>query len=193
MRRTIVQRELQITARDVVLAPAEEQAIRDAAAHMETFWDRITSCRVLVEVPSRRGRTGRLYNVRIDLGLPGGEVVIRRQPREALLTAVQEAFKAAERRVQDAARRVRGDVKLDRSAPRGVVTRLFPGEGYGFITDDNGRELYFDRESVLAGAFGRLEEGMDVRFAEELGEKGPQASTVSVTRRRRGRTREVTP
>lgn len=188
-----MQQELQITVGDVVLAPAEEQAIREAAAHMETFWDRITSCRVLVEVPRRRGRTGRLYNVRIDLALPGGEVVIRRQPREALLTAVQEAFKAAERRVQDAARRVRGDVKLDRSAPRGVVTRLFPWEGYGFITDDNGRELYFDRQSVLAGAFDRLEKGMDVRFAEESGEKGPQASTVAITRRRRGGTREVAP
>ena len=188
-----MQRELQITARDVVLAPAEEQAIREAAAHLETFWDRITSCRVLVEVPRRRGRTGRLYNVRVDLGLPGGEVVIRRQPREELLTAVQEAFKAAERRVQDAARRLRGDVKLDRSAPRGVVTRLLPWEGYGFITDDNGRELYFDRQSVLAGAFDRLEEGMDVRFTEESGEKGPQASTVAITRRRSGGTREPAP
>jgi cold shock CspA family protein/ribosome-associated translation inhibitor RaiA len=193
MRRTIVQQELQITARDVVLTPAEEQAIRDAAAHLETYWDRITSCRVLVEVPRRRGRTGRLYNIRIDLALPGGEVVIRRQPREALLTAVQEAFKAAERRVQDAARRLRRDVKLDHSAPRGVVTRLFPWEGYGFITDDKGRELYFDRQSVLAGAFDRLEEGMDVRFAEESGEKGPQASTVAITRRRRGGTREAVP
>jgi cold shock CspA family protein/ribosome-associated translation inhibitor RaiA len=193
MRRTIVQRELQITTRDVVLAPADERAIRDAAAHLETFWDRITSCRVLVEVPRRRGRTGRLYNVRIDLDLPGGEVVIRRQPRDTLLTAVQEAFKAAQRRVQDAARRTRGDVKLDRSAPRGVVTRLFPWEGYGFITDDGGRELYFDRQSVLAGGFDRLEEGMDVRFAEAVGEKGPQASTVAVTRRRRGGTRTAAP
>jgi len=188
-----MQLDLQITVRDAELSEAEERAIREAAAHLETFWNRITSCRVLIEMPRRRGRTGRLFNVRIDLGLPGGEVVIKRQPREDLLTAVQDAFRAAERRVQDAARRVRGDVKLDRSAPRGIVTRLLPWEGYGFITGDDGREIYFGRQSVLAGAFDRLEEGMNVRFAEEPGEKGPQATTVAVTRRRRGGRREVTP
>ncbi len=188
-----MQLDLQITARDLVLSETDERTIRAAVAHLETFWNRITSCRVLVEMPRRRGRTGRLYNVRIDLGLPGGEVVVKRQPREDLLTAVQQAFKAAERRVQDAARRVRGDVKLDRSDPRGVVTRLLPWEGYGFITDDAGREIYFDRPSVLAGGFDRLEEGIDVRFDEERGEQGPQASTVAVTRRRRGGKSEASP
>lgn len=188
-----MQLDLQITARDILLSAAEERAIRDAASHLETFWNRITSCRVLIEMPRRRGRTGRLYNVRIDLGLPGGEVVVRRQPREELLTAVQDAFRAAERRVQDAARRLRGDVKLDRYAPRGVVTRLSPWEGYGFITADDGREIYFDRQSVLQGRFDRLEEGADVRYAEEPGDQGPQATTVSVTRRRRARRAEVTP
>lgn len=188
-----MQLDLQITARDVVLSDADERAIRDAAAHLETFWNRITSCRVLVEMPRRRGRTGRLYNVRITLGLPGEDVVVKRHPREVLLTAVQEAFKAAERRVQDAARRTRGDVKLDRFAPRGVVTRLLPWEGYGFITDAQDREIYFDRQSVLAGGFDRLEEGMDVRFAEEQGEKGPQATAVTVSRRRTARGPEVAP
>jgi cold shock CspA family protein len=176
-----------------VPSEADEQAIRDAAAHLETFWNRITSCRVVIEMPRRRGHTGRLYNVRIELGLPGGEVVVGRQPREDLRTALQAAFRAAERRVQDTVRRIRGDVKLDRHARRGVVTRLFPFEGYGFITDGNGREIYFDRPSVLRGAFDRLEEGADVRFAEESGEKGPQATMVAVTRRRRARTPEVTP
>jgi cold shock CspA family protein/ribosome-associated translation inhibitor RaiA len=184
---------LQITTRDLELSEAEERAIRQAAAHLETFWDRITSCRVLIEMPRRRGRTGRLYNVRIDLGMPGTEVVVKRQPEEDLLTAVQRAFKAAERRVQDVQRRVRGDVKLDRAAPRGVVSRLLPWEGYGFILDDAGREIYFQRQSVLAGAFDRLEEGMDVRFAEGSGEKGPQATAVAVTRRRRGGKREPAP
>lgn len=182
--------ELQITARDVTLSSAEEGAIRDAAAHLGTFWDGITSCRVVVEMPRRRGHTGRLYNVRIALGLAGGEVVIKRHPRDSVLTAIQEAFRAAERRVQDAARRARRDVKLTRTAPRGTVTRLLPWEGYGFITTADGREIYFDRKSVLAGAFDRLEEGMDVRFAEKPGDAGPQATSVAITRRRRGGTRQ---
>jgi cold shock CspA family protein len=52
------------------------------------------------------------------------------------------------------------------------------------MTDDNGREIYFNRQSVVGAGFARLEEGMDVRFTEEGGEKGPQASTVARAKRR---------
>jgi cold shock CspA family protein/ribosome-associated translation inhibitor RaiA len=183
---------LQIAARDVALSEADESTIRNASARLERFWDRITSCRVEIDMPRRRGHTGLLYNVRIDLGVPGGEIVIKRQPQESLLAAVQDAFKAAERRVQDQSRRMRGDIKLDRASPRGTVTRLLPWQGYGFITTADGREVYFDRNSVLNGAFDRLEEGTDVRFVEEPGEKGPQATAVARTRRRRGGKREPT-
>ena len=181
---------LQITTRNVSLSETDESAIHRAAAKLERFWDHITSCRVQVDMPRRRGHAGLLYNVRIDLGVPGGELVIKRQPQETLLAAVQDAFKSAERRIQDQARKVRGDVKLDRASPRGTVTRLLPWEGYGFIGTADGREIYFDRKSVQHGAFDRLEEGVDVRFVEEPGETGPQATTVAITRRRRGGKRE---
>lgn len=181
---------LQIATRNTELSPAVEAMIREAAAKLESLWSRLISCRVLVEVPHRRGRTGVRYNVRIDLGVPGGEIVIKRQPQESLVTAIQDAFKAAGRRVQDRARLVRGDIKLDRAAPRGRITRLFPYEGYGFITTDD-QEIYFDRGAVLNDGFDRLEEGMEVRFTEEPGEKGPQASTVALPGRR-SRKREGT-
>jgi cold shock CspA family protein len=48
----------------------------------------------------------------------------------------------------------------------------------GFLESDDGREIYFHRNSVLDGAFPRLEIGAQVSFAEEAGDKGPQASTV---------------
>jgi len=179
-----MQVELQITAKGFTMTETEASAIRQAARHLETFWDRITSCRVVVEMPRRRGHSGRLYNVHIELGVPGELILVKRQPREDLLTAIQQAFKAAERRVQDAVRRARGDVKLDRTAPRGVVTRLLPWEGCGFITEEAGREIYFNRQSVVGAGYDRLQEGMDVRFTEEAGEKGPQASTVARARPR---------
>ena len=188
-----MQLPLQITSRDTELTEAEERLIREAAAKLDEFWEHLTSCRVLVEVPRRRGHTGRRYNVRIDIGAPGGDLVIHRQPDESLTTAVQAAFKAAHRRVQDRVRRLRGDVKLDRRSPRGVVTKLLPWEGYGFITDGAGREVYFHRNAVRDDGFDRIEEGMDVRFAETtLGEHGPQASAVApapTPRRRRAVTR----
>lgn len=182
-----MQLPLQISTRDLTLSEAEERLIREAASKLDQFWGHITSCRVMVEVPHRRGHTGRRYNVRIDLGAPGGDIVIRRKPEESLMTAVQSAFRAAQRQVQDRVRRVRGDVKLDRRSPRGVVTRLVPWEGYGFITDGEGREIYFHRNAVLEDGFDRIEEGMDVRFAETMGDQGPQASAVApaATPRRR--------
>jgi len=185
---------LQITARELQLSESEERMIREAAAKLESFWDRITSCRVLVEAPHRRRHAGVSYNVRIDVGVPGGELAITRRPRTTLATAVQEAFDAAQRRLQDQARRTQGRVKLDRAAPRGTITRLLPWDGYGFITAEDGHELYFDRRSVLADGFDRLDEGMEVRYCEEAGERGPQASTVApAAPQRRQRERRAAP
>jgi cold shock CspA family protein len=60
------------------------------------------------------------------------------------------------------------------------VSKLFPEQGYGFIETRAGAEVYFHRNSVLNHAFDRLTTGTEVRFVEEEGEKGPQASTVAV-------------
>jgi hypothetical protein len=80
MKRTM-QIPLQITARNVELSEPEEQMIRPAAGKLDLFCDRITSCRVLVDVPRRRRRTGMSYNVRLDLGVPAGEIAITRRAR----------------------------------------------------------------------------------------------------------------
>jgi len=69
-------------------------------------------------------------------------------------------------------------VKAHATPPHGRVIRLFPDQGYGFIAAPDGRELYFHRNSVLSGGFEKLEVGSEVSYAEEEGEKGPQASTV---------------
>jgi cold shock CspA family protein/ribosome-associated translation inhibitor RaiA len=170
----------QITARNFALAPAEERAIRDGAAKLDAFASRILSCRVALEIPRGRGHTGRQYRIHIKVEVPGEELVVRRRTDEALTTAVQKAFRAMGRKLQDHVRRQRGDVKLPRRAPRATVTRLFPWEGYGFLTSADGREIYFDRRSVLNDAFDRLQKGAEVRYVEEPGEEGPQASTVAI-------------
>jgi cold shock CspA family protein/ribosome-associated translation inhibitor RaiA len=170
---------LQITSKNLDLSESAETAIREAATKLESFASRIMSCRVMVEVPNRRHQTGSLYNVRLDVHVPGKEIVIKRQSQPALAAAVQEAFDVAGRRLQDYVRRQRGDVKVPNAPPRGVVSRLLRWEGYGFLTTADGRELYFDRKSVLNDGFDKLAEGDEVRFAEEMGDKGPQASSVT--------------
>jgi cold shock CspA family protein len=56
--------------------------------------------------------------------------------------------------------------------------RLLDEEGYGFISADDGREIYFHRNAVLDNGFATLRPGAEVHFAEEEGENGPQASSV---------------
>ena len=177
---------LQITARDLELSPNVAQLIREEAQKLESFHERLTGCRVLAETAHRYPTGERVqYNVRIDLTVPGAELVIKRQPHPDLWTAIQRAFEAARRRLQDRARRRRGDVKARSDVPTGRVVRLFPYEGYGFLQATDGREIYFHRNSVLRGGFGRLAVGVEVRYAEEEGARGPQASTVAPLRRGR--------
>ena len=169
---------LQIAVRNTTLSEQTEATIRERATKLSQYYDRIMGCRVSVEVPHRRRREGMRYNVRIDLTMPGGEIVIKRQPHEELLTALQDAFNAARRRLQDYARRQRGAVKAHEPTPRARVKEIYPLAGYGFIEAPDGSDIYFDRNSVLGGGFDRLEVGMEVRYTEEEGDRGPQASTV---------------
>jgi cold shock CspA family protein len=60
------------------------------------------------------------------------------------------------------------------------VVGLDPLGEFGFIETDDGREIYFHRNSVLGGEFPQLAVSSRVTYAEEMGEKGPQASTVKL-------------
>ena len=97
-----------------------------------------------------------------------------------LPVAVRDAFDAARRQLQDYASRQRGDTKSHEDVPEGTVSKVFPNRGYGFIQTSDGREIYFHRNSVLGDGFAHLTAGIQVRFSEEMGDDGPQASTVSV-------------
>jgi cold shock CspA family protein len=170
---------LQLTARDVSLSEAAEAAIRAKAAALHTYYDGIMSCRVVVEGPGRHHRSG-LFTLRIDLHVPGAELVVDRQADVDLYVTIREAFDAARRRLEEYARRQRGAVKSHEAAPLARVSRLFPAEDYGFLETPDGREVYFHRHSVLHPGFEHLTVGSEVRFAEEAGDKGPQASTVAM-------------
>jgi cold shock CspA family protein len=106
-------------------------------------------------------------------------------PHNDLRQAINDAFKAAGRRLQDYTPRQRGEVKSHVSLPEARVSKILTRAGYGFLTSDDGRKIYFHKNSVLGRAFPRLKVGTTVRFAEEQGEKGPQASTVHVVPKRR--------
>ena len=193
------------------MAPSEaiEAHIREKTQWLELFYDGIMGCRVLVEAPHRHHRRGKRYHVRIDLTVPGSELIIKREPRlitnrplhyqgvpddvesaesrelskyaahDEIQLAIRDAFDAARRKLQDFARRQRRVLKVHEELPHARISKLFPEERFGFLETPDGREIYFHENSVLNRGFKRLKLGTEVHFVEEPGEKGPQASTVT--------------
>ena len=106
-----MQTPLQITIRDVEHSEALETRIRDKAAKLEEFFDRIVSCRVVVEMPHKHHHQGKQFNVRIDIGVPGNEIVVNRDHDEDVYVALRDAFDAAKRQIEDYSRKMHGDVK----------------------------------------------------------------------------------
>jgi len=178
--------DLKMTFRDVPSSPAVEAAVREKVDKLAQFYDRIMSCHVVVAASHPHHQKGTLYNVRIDLTVPGGELVVNREPGKSgahhdVYVSVRDAFDAARRRLQDYSRRRRGEIKSHQPEAVAHVSQLF-SEGYGFIETPDGRELYFHENSVLEG-FRHLALGSAVHFKEEQGEKGPQASSVKLLSR----------
>jgi len=199
---------LQITFKNMPPSEVVEAHVREAAQKLDEFCDEIMGCRVLVEIPHHHHRKGRRAHMRIDLTVPGAEIVIKRSPRlvtdrptrfhkapdeaeleesrelskyaahDDIQLTIRDAFDAARRKLQDYARRRRRAVKLHAGSSHARVTKFFPDEGFGFLETPDGREIYFHANSVLGAGAGGLEIGTEVHFVEEMGDKGPQATTV---------------
>ena len=171
---------LQITFRDIEQSDALEAHIREKAEKLETFFDPIMSCRVVVEMPHQHKHQGKFFNVRVDIGVPGKEIVVNRDKHEDVYVALRDAFDAAKRQLDDYSRRLRGDTKSHPQEHTGLVARLVPEEGYGFIRGADGDEFYFNADNLVNIAFDQLQEGVEVKFIEEMAAEGPQAKRVSV-------------
>lgn len=111
-----MQTPLQIDFHQLAASPALEAHIRASVEALETFFDRIVSCRVSVEAPHRHHHQGQLFRICIEVGVPGERIVVGGAPDEDPAhadpyVAVHDAFKAARRRLEEHARRRRGDAK----------------------------------------------------------------------------------
>ncbi|OPY15520.1 MAG: Cold shock protein 1 [Syntrophus sp. PtaU1.Bin005] len=171
---------LQITGHGVDLSEEVRNEITDRANKLDKFYDRIMRCKVVVDEPKKHPHSGRLYSVHIIMTVPGGEIVTRREQNEDLLVAMRDSFAAAQRKLEDFSREQRGDVKIHEKQQRGRIGILFPDQGYGFLVSPEGYDVYFHKNSVVNRDFEKLSLGMEVTFAEEMGDKGPQASSVIV-------------
>lgn len=176
---------LELSFRNMDSSDAVAARVRQRVEKLERYFGRINSCRVVVEAPHRRRRKGKIYYVRIDIGVPGGNIVVDRHPdqrqaHEDVYVAVRDAFDAAQRRLEDYARKISGRVKAHEAPDHGKVVTLNGLQGYGIIALPDGQEVYFHRNSVVNDGFDLLSTGDEVRVVIAEGEsaKGPQASTV---------------
>ncbi|MEJ2633855.1 MAG: HPF/RaiA family ribosome-associated protein [Calditrichia bacterium] len=178
---------LQLTFRNVRKTDSIESLINDKVAKLEKVCDYINSCRVVVEKPQKHQLSGNPFRIRISMTVPPGhEIVVERKSGEGemhdvLTKVIRDAFDAANRQLKELMERQRQDVKTHpEQQASAVVSKLFPKEGYGFLQTVEGREIYFHRNSVIHNDFDRLEIGTGVRFVQEVGENGLQATTVQI-------------
>ncbi len=174
-----------ITFRNMDADTSAKEQVEHRIAELEQFYDRITSCQVVMEEEHRHHQQGRLFHVTVELNVPGRTIVVGREPaahhaHEDAHVAIRDAFDAARRQLEDHVRRARGEEKTHIPPQIGRIVRIFPERGYAFLLTESLEEVYVHANSVTNDGFARLKVGDNVRYvlAIDPGEKGPQASTV---------------
>lgn len=81
------------------------------AHKLEQFCSDIMACHVVIDLEQKHSHQGRPYSVRIDLTIPGAELVVNRVQHEDVYVALRDAFDNMKRQLEEAVRRRRGQVK----------------------------------------------------------------------------------
>ena len=92
---------VQITIRDMPPSPVLETTIRKKAEKLSQYYDRTCSCRVVIELPQKHKHQGKLYNVRVEVFVPGKELVSTRKCDQDIYIALRDAFKAIFRQLKN--------------------------------------------------------------------------------------------
>lgn len=174
---------LQINFRNLETSPALEAKIREKVEKLGHFYPSINHCRVTVEQLHRHRHQGNHFQVRIDLQVPNHNLIAGREPDQNhaytdVYVALRDAFTAIRRQLEDLVRHQQGLVKHHEERPHGHVTEISPDKSFGRIESVDGRWLYFHRNSLIGEDLDRLQVGTPVYYVEELGDEGPQASSV---------------
>lgn len=169
------------------VTPSDEikALVAEKARHLETFYDGITSCHVFIRAPHKSQKKGDLYEVTIEVRVPGGELAVRQDQNDApehehLRVAVRDAFAAMKRKIKRWKDKVSGEVKVHDGPLQGRVAEIYHDAGYGQIIATDHRLVYFHENSVVDGSFRDLRQRDTVELVVQSDESeiGPQASTV---------------
>lgn len=167
-------------------SPAVESAARQKAAKLDQFRPDIMACRVTIELADKHRQQGRGFSVRVDVTVPGHEIVASRIHEEDVYVALREAFDDLRRQLQDSLRRVQGQEKQHATPLHGEVVRFADDGRSGFIRTNEGDEYWFGPENVAGMPFEHLGIGARVQFIPELASQGRQAKRVSLGKHEMG-------
>jgi ribosome-associated translation inhibitor RaiA/cold shock CspA family protein len=167
--------EIQIEGLHTDVEPGLEAWIAQRLEELNTPHDDITHARVTL-VKHERHQKGS-DEARVFLTLPG-KTLSATQTGDTLDDALYQVLDAITRELHDFRTIRQRTVKAPGPRPRGRIARLFVDRGYGFITTESHREIYFHANSVHGIPFAELQVGMTVDLDIEPGHAGPQASWV---------------
>lgn len=168
-----------ITLRDIPNSMTIEDRIKKKTDKIANFYaDQVDFCKVTLGLAQKHKHQGKLFDVHIEVGVPGKVLVVNHKKNEDLYVLLRDAFNAMMRQIEENKERLRGFVKTHTESLQGKITRLY--SDYGFIETPEGKEYYFDATHLTLGQFDALREGLFVNFIEgEIGES-LQANQVSL-------------
>ena len=170
---------VQIHFHGMAASEALETSARNHAHKLEVFAPDIIGCRVAIDLEQKHKHKGRPFGVRIDLTLPGHELVVNRAQNEDAYVALRDAFDKMKRQLEDVVRQRRGDEKHHPEPLHGEIVRMNYDEGFGFVRTNGGDEYYFGRDNVNGTTFENVQSGNRVQFIAEIGGQGLQAKRLS--------------
>lgn len=120
-----------VTSRDIPLSESMYAAVEEQIQLLERFFDRVVRCEVVLSRPHSRHRKNRFHHVRIRLKTPNRDIVVDREMEKnsrhmSFKLALQDAFHALQRRLEDEVKKMRGIVRHRRKVSRD--TELFLNE-----------------------------------------------------------------
>ena len=169
--------DLQIEGRDIELAPEWRADIEARVADLRPGRD-FTHVRVtLTRLDHRKPEDS--HDVLIVVQIPGHTITARKR-QNSFEEAIRLAFSALETEL-DKIREKRAAHEIRTSAPpeRGIISKIFREDGYGFVATEDGTQVYFHRNAVRDLSFDALDDGMEVSLNVEPGDNGPQATVIS--------------
>jgi len=173
---------IQVSFRDTLASKAIEANIRKKAEKLEQYFNRISSCRIVVK-STQKHKHQKLYTIRIDVTVPGKEFAVTHKKNEDVYIAIRDAFNAIARQLENHARKQRQDVKTHEETLHGHVARIMPHDGYGFIEGIDGNEYYFSTTNVGHPDFDDLGVGDLVEYTSAIFGDGRHAHHVIRGRR----------